>query len=82
MRRWVWVDPRMIAPAIGRRRIRRGRRWLQNPRGNTTFSDAFLISHGFMPDELVPQSLLRFYWEEATAEFAPLPYEQGGLRAA
>lgn len=58
---------RMIAPAIGRRRVQRGLRWAKNPRGNTVYSDVFLIAHGFMVDEIAPSSVLKFLWAEATA---------------
>lgn len=56
---------RMIAPAIMRRRIQWGLRWLHNPSGKTNLTDTFLVAHGLLPDEIAPQSALSFVWEEA-----------------
>jgi hypothetical protein len=58
---------RMVAPALGRRRVQRGLRWIKNPGGNTKYSEVFLVAHGFMQDEIAPASVLKFLWKEATA---------------
>jgi hypothetical protein len=67
---------RMVAPAIGRRRVQRGLRWAKNPSGHTRYTDVFLVAHGLMPDEIASASVLRFLWHEATAP-SPVSFSRG-----
>jgi len=55
---------RQIAPAIGRRRIERGLRWLRSGQPLPA-KQQFLIAHGFLPDEILPKNVLSYLWREA-----------------